>query len=257
MKLHAREFEGAGGAPLIILHGMLGSSRNWATVGKKLAEFSHPVALDLPNHGDSPRADSASIQTMATAVLDWMDEHGVTRASLMGHSLGGKVAMRLACDVPERVERLFVLDIAPRPYSPNTATLDAMIAIDVGALQTRGDADAQLAAAGMGPTHRGFLLTNLVRNDSGGFRWQVPLEVIRNHIPEWTRTPLEAGDRYEGQTLFISGGRSEYLTRSDFEAARGSFPNSTLLVLPDSGHNVHIEGGDAFVDAVRTAMEAG
>lgn len=254
MKLNVREFDGPGGTPLLILHGMLGSSRNWASVGKKLAEFSSPIALDLPNHGRSPTLESASVQTMADVVMDWMDSYGMTRTALMGHSLGGKVAMRIACDVPERIEQLFVLDIAPRAYPPDTSTLDAMIGLDIEGASSRSDIDAELERAGMDAALRGFLLTNLARSDHGGFEWSVPLQTIRQHIPEWTQTPLGPDDLYEEPTLFVAGGRSHYLARSDFEASRGTFPNSRFVVLPDSGHNVHIEGGEAFVDAVRSQL---
>lgn len=257
MTLHSRHFEGPGGPPLVILHGMLGSSRNWVTVGKKLAEFSTPHVLDLPNHGQSPRMDAATVQVMADEVLGWMDANGVTRTALMGHSLGGKVAMRMACDAPDRVDRLFVLDIAPRAYPRDTTTLDALIALDVAALETRSQADERLAATGMGASHRGFLLTNLVRTDDGGFGWQVPLQTIRDLVPAWTEAPLHDDDHFAGPTLFVAGGRGTYLTEPDFEAARRAFPNATLTVFPESGHNVHIEGGDTFVDAVRTAMETG
>lgn len=257
MKLYARHFDGPGSTPLVILHGMLGSSRNWMTVGKRLAEFCAPHALDLPNHGLSPWSDAASIDMMAQAVLEWMDANDLPRTALMGHSLGGKVAMRIACDVSERISQLFVLDIAPRAYVRDTSTLDAMLALDVTALETRPQADEQLALTGMGSSLRGFLLTNLIRTDEGGFAWQVPLATIRNLIPEWTRAPLTPEDTYEGSTLFIAGGRGTYLTPSDYEAAQAAFPNSAFLLLPESGHNVHVEGGDAFVDAVRTAMETG
>jgi len=192
---------------------------------------------------------------MAAAVLEWMDEQGTSQVSLMGHSLGGKVAMRIACDTPERIKELFVLDVAPRVYPPDTSVLDAMIGLDLTTVRTRGDADQQLARQGMSVGLRGFLLTNLGRTDEGGFAWKVPLEVIRSLIPEWTATRLDSRDHYPGPTLFVAGGRSNYLSPSDFEAARSNFPNSTLTVLPESGHNVHVEGGDAFISAVRTAME--
>lgn len=255
MSLFHRDFEGASGPPLVILHGMLGSSRNWTSSGKKLAAFSRPSALDLPNHGESPRTDHASVDDMADRVLAWMDANVEGSAVLMGHSLGGKVAMRLACDRPQRVDRLLVLDIAPRGYAPDTRTLDAMLAVDLARVQSRQDADDQLAERISDQATRWFLLTNLERTDEGSYTWSAPLRRIRDHIPEWTQPLLRADDRFEGPCRFIAGGRSSYVSRSDFEAARAHFPAADLVVLPDSGHNVHIEGGDAFVDAVREFLE--
>jgi len=135
--------------------------------------------------------------------------------------------------------------------------VDAMLRVDLNRVQSRQDADDQLAQDIASQDSRWFLLTNLGRGDDGGYAWQVPLSRIRANIPKWTQTLLGPGDRFAGPCRFIAGGRSAYVARSDFEAARTHFPNTDLVVLPDIGHNVHIEGGDAFVDAVRTALESG
>ncbi len=234
---------------------MLGSSRNWTGTGKALADLYHVLALDLPNHGRSPQMPRASIERMAERVLDWMDALALDRAALMGHSLGGKVAMRLAVDHGDRFERLFVLDVAPRAYPADSTILDALLAVDLASVGTRADAEAALEPAIPSLRTRWFLLTNLSRLDDGSYRWEVPLETIRDHLPDWTPTVLNAGDVYRGPTHFVAGGRSDYLSRSDFEEARVHFPNADLVILPDVGHNVHVDGGPAFVDAVRTAVE--
>ena len=163
--------------------------------------------------------------------------------------------MRLAVDRPDRFERLFVLDIMPKAYPTDPTALDAMLAVDLTSLRSRADADAALAPSIPSQTHRWFLLTNLVRNDDDTYGWQVPLETIRDHLAEWTPTVLDAQDIYPGPTLFVAGGRSNYVSSDDFELARQHFPNAILTILPESGHNVHIDGGPAFLDAVRTALE--
>ncbi len=234
---------------------MLGSSRNWTGTGKALGELFHVHAVDLPNHGHSPRMPRAPVAAMAASVLEWMDAIDLDRVTLMGHSLGGKVAMRLAVDHAPRVERLFVLDIAPKAYPVDSAIPDALLALDLSRVGTRAEAEAALEPAIPSQKTRWFLLTNLSRQDDGSYAWDVPLETIRDHMAVWNPTTLGPGDVYAGPTLFVAGGRSDYLTRSDFASARAHFPHAELVVLPDVGHNVHIDGGQAFLDAVRNAVE--
>jgi len=255
VSLFHRDLGGAGNPDLVILHGMLGSSRNWATAGAGLSEMFHVSALDLPNHGRSPQRQQASVGLMADEVLRWMDSEKVESASVMGHSLGGKVAMRLAVDYPGRVDRLFVLDIMPKAYPTDPTALDAMLSVDLATIRSRADAEAALESAIPSQAHRLFLLTNLVRMDDNTFAWQVPLETIRGHLADWTPTVLAASDVYRGPTLFVAGGRSDYVAESDIESARRHFPRAKLEILPESGHNVHIDGGRAFVDVVRNALE--
>ena len=255
MTLFYRDLGGAGMPPLLIIHGMLGSSRNWIKAGRSLTELFHVFALDLPNHGRSPVLHQASVPEMADTVLRLMDDLGIRTTSIMGHSLGGKVAMRLAADHPERIERLFVIDVASRAYRVDFGPVDAMMAIDLATTETRAEADAALAGAGLSPNHRQFLLTNLLRRDDGGYEWQVPLQIIRDNLPTWSPYVLDPEDGYLGPTLFIAGGRSDYVRPDDFARALDHFENAELKILPDSGHNVHIDGGAAFVDAVRVALE--
>ena len=256
MSLFHRDLGGAGNPSLLVLHGMLGSSRNWATAGAGLSDFFHVRAVDLPNHGKSFHMSQASVAEMADEVLSWMDDEGVGTTSIMGHSLGGKVAMRLAVDHPDRFARLFVLDVMPKVYPTDPTALDAMLAVDLTSLRSRADADAALATTIPSQAHRSFLLTNLVRNDDDTYGWQVPLGTIRDHLSEWTPTVLHARDVYPGPAHFLAGGRSNYVSRDDFESVRQHFPDADLTILPESGHNVHIDGGPAFVDAVRTALES-
>ena len=253
MILHAADLGGAGRPPLVVLHGLLGSSRNWTSTGKRLAEHHHVLALDLPNHGASPALEPADYPAMVAAVLDTLDAHGLERVTLMGHSLGGKVAMCLACWHPERVERLFVLDIAPRAYTPDYRSLDAMLGVDLSRVSQRKDAEDQMAEAIPSWSHRLFLLTNLDRTDEGAYRWQVDLELLKRQLPLFTAPPLRPEDRYDGPTRLIVGGGSNYVREGDFEQMVRHFPRADLEVVPDAGHNVHVEGGERFVTAVLKA----
>ena len=255
MTLFHRDLGGAGKPPLVIIHGMLGSSRNWVKAGSALGDLFHVLAVDLPNHGQSPSLASASVSAMADLVLEWMDDQGIRTAGVMGHSLGGKVAMRLAIDHAERVERLYVLDVAPKTYYANYTAVDAMLEIDPAPLTTRAEAEDLLSRSIRSQANRWFLLTNLTRGPDGRLRWQVPLEIIRDHIAAWTQTVLEDDDVYHGPTTFIAGGQSDYVSQGDFDRAQQHFPDSDLIVLPESGHNVHIDGGEAFQSAVRLTME--
>ena len=252
MSLFVRDLGGEGLPPLVVLHGFLGSSRNWTGTGKRLAEHFHVRALDLPNHGGSPRLEPATYDRMVEALLDTLDELGLERVHLMGHSLGGKVVMRTACDHPDRVDHLFVLDIAPRLYPFDPRALDAMAAIDLAAVRQRSDAEAQMAEHINSKAHRLFLLTNLVRTDSGEYRWQVDLELLRAQLPIWLQPPLDPDQTFEGPTTVITGGDSRYIVEGDAALTQGYFPQARFYRLEGSGHNVHIEGGEAFLNAVRS-----
>jgi len=246
-----RDFGGVGRPSLVVLHGLLGSSRNWATAGRRLAEHFHVSALDLRNHGDSPHAAGMDFADLAADVVAWLDDRGLERAHLMGHSLGGKVAMRLACDHPERLALLWILDIAPRDYRAAPEILDAMAALDVARLERRGEAQEALAVTIPDLGTRLFVLTNLVRAPGGdGFRWQVNLDELRRERKAMSQSPLEPGEIYSGPTQLVAGELSPYVKESDDELLRSHFPAIDIRRLEGVGHNVHTDGAGAFVDTV-------
>lgn len=250
--LYHRDFGGAGLPPLVILHGMLGSSRNWLTAGPRLSEKFHVMAVDLRNHGGSPHADDMSYEAMAGDVLAWLDLRGLERAVYLGHSLGGKVAMLLACRNPARVDRLVVADIAPKDYAwaSNREAFAAMNALDLDTLKSRAAAEHQFEARVPSASMRKFLLTNLERTPAGGWRWQINLPVLTAALPALERNPLRAGDRFSGPALFIAGGRSQYVLPGDWASILGHFPAARLETIAESGHNPHLDAREPFVRMV-------
>lgn len=254
--LSHRDLGGAGRPPLVLLHGMLGSSRNWQTAGRDLAAHFHVLAVDLRNHGGSPHAPTMSYPEMMVDVLAWLDAQGLARVTLLGHSMGGKVAMLLACRHPERVERLLAVDIAPKDYQwvGHRASFAAMNELNLADLRSRADAELRFEARVPSWSLRKFLTTNLERSEAGEWRWTIDLPAITAALPMLERTPLAPGDRYDGPAAFISGGKSDYVEEADHAAIRAHFPAAQFAAIPESGHNPHMEAREAFVAAVLRAV---
>lgn len=251
VELAYRYFGGEGRAPLVILHGLMGSSRNWQGVGKLLATDFEVFALDLRNHGDSPHADEMSYAAMERDLEAWRQRQGLERFLLLGHSLGGKVAMRYACHFPQRVAALVVADIAPRAYAPHyAAELDALAALDLKTLSSRGDAEAALEATIPDWALRKFLLTNLVREPDQGFRWQCHLPALRAALPDLAGDSLPDGCSYRGPVLFVRGARSPFVLDGDRDIMAERFPNYLLSTIAEAGHNVHHDRPEAFRSAL-------
>ncbi len=250
--LFHRDLGGAGKPPLVVLHGLLGSSRNWLTTGGDLASHYHVFALDLRNHGKSPHAEPMDYATMMADVLAWLDAQGLSKVALMGHSMGGKVAMLLACRHPERVERLVVVDIAPKNYLSHAhrAEFAAMNELRLETLQSRGEAELRFEARVSDWAMRKFLVTNLERTDDGSWRWQINLPAITAALPEIEGNPLVSEDTFPGPVLFVTGGKSNYVREADLSVIAAHFPKAHVEVVAGSGHNPHMETRAEFVAKV-------
>ena len=231
---------------------MLGSSRNWQTTGRDLAAHYHVFALDARNHGKSPRAPEMNYEVMAADIIAWMDTRGMAKAELVGHSMGGKAAMLLACRHPERVGRLVVVDIAPKDYfwAAHRLEFAAMNELDLASLQSRQEAEMRFEARVPGHGMRKFLTTNLERDDRGGWRWTVNLPVLTEALAAMEKNCLTPQDRFAGPALFIAGGRSQYVQPGDHAAIRRHFPAARIEVIADSGHNPHMDRRGEFVRLV-------
>ncbi len=253
MQLFYRDLGGNGLAPLIILHGMLGSSRNWQTAGADLAERFHVRALDLRNHGKSPHDAEMTYGAMVNDVLEWLNDNGIRKTTIMGHSMGGKVAMLLAARHPDRVDRLIVVDIAPKNYlsAAHRAEFAAMNELDLRSLRTRAEAELRFESRISDWAMRKFIATNLEQDSAtGAWRWAINLGVLTAALPILEKNPLAESDQYAGPTLFLTGGRSRYVEPEDVPEIKRHFPAAELRVIPSSGHNPHMETRGEFVQGV-------
>ncbi len=250
LKLHSLRFENPSAPPLIILHGLLGASRNWTTIGKALQGRFDVHALDLRNHGNSPHADTMRWSELTADLKRYLADHGLGEVYLMGHSLGGKVSMHFACAYPKLVKKLVILDIAAKPYPPyHDAEFRAMKRVPAGALTSRREAEELLKPLVPDWAMRQFLLTNLVSGEFG-YQWQINLEVLHASLQVLRQNSLKGADRYNGQTLLLVGGKSDFVADGDVQDMREWFPNLQLVKLPKAGHNLHVEDRKGFLQAI-------
>lgn len=243
------------GPPLLILHGLFGWARNWQSVARALSDRYRVLAVDARNHGRSPHTATMDYRLMAADVTALIDGRALGPVTLLGHSMGGKTAMRFACRHPAMVARLIVVDIAPKTYrwAQHRAEFAAMNGLDLTTLKSRAEAEQRMEAQVPDWAMRKFLATNLVRTPAGGWRWQVNLPVLTAALPDLEANPLQGDDRYTGPTLFITGGKSDYVSAGDHADIRRHFPRAGIEVLAGAGHNPHMDAREEFVRTVNLA----
>lgn len=251
--LNALRFENAGAPALVLLHGLLGSSRNWTTIGRALQDKYDVHALDLRNHGNSAHAESMRWSELCADLDRYLETQGLNEIILMGHSLGGKIAMRYACQNPEIVKKLIIVDIAAKPYPPyHDNEFRAMKAIAVGELGSRKEAEAALEPMVSDWAMRQFLMTNLVRNEAtGAFKWQANIEALHASLPHIRQNSLLETDRYHGPALLIRGAKSDFIEDGDADEMLHWFPHLREEIILGAGHNVHVEDRAAFLQVLR------
>jgi esterase len=241
---------GSRGPAVIVLHGLLGSARNWTTISKRLGESRRVFALDLRNHGASPWAAAMTYDDMAEDVRRFIEQNDLDPVSLIGHSMGGKVAMRLALLYHDLVERLVVVDVAPVVYQHSFDDyIDAMRAVDLARVSRRAEVDAALARAIPEFGVRAFLMQNLARDDDG-FVWRLNLDAIAMSMDDILGWPEAGAARFEGETLVLAGARSDYVRPEHRPLFEQLFPAARLEWIEGSGHWVHAEKPDRFLEAV-------
>lgn len=234
------------GPTLIILHGLFGSWENWGAQIKMLSEHYDIVAADLRNHGASPHADAIDYPLMAGDVIELMDRLGIEQTLLLGHSMGGKVAMQLALEHPQRVRKLIVADIAPVGYpAHHDEVFKGLFNVDLEQIRSRAEADAQLAECIDSAGIRAFLLKNLNRSRDGRFSWKMNPRALRNAYDSISAAPPASG-HYDGPVLFIKGGDSDYLQPEHAAAIKARFPNAEYKIIEGAGHWLHAEKPAAF-----------
>lgn len=245
---------GQRGTRLVFLHGLFGQGRNWTQVGRTLAEDHRVLLVDLPHHGRSKWADHFDYLEVADQVAQVLDPDDPV--CLVGHSLGGKVAMVVALRHPALVGRLCVVDVSPVAYdrlSEFGGYVSAMRGLDLGALEQRADADTALSEAVPDPTVRAFLLQNL-RRDGDGWRWQMNLDVLGDSLAEigrWPEHELAGVAPYRGPVLWVAGERSDYVRPEYAPAMNRWFPTNRLVRVKGAGHWVHSEKPEVFVEVLR------
>jgi len=243
------------GPPLVVLHGLFGSGSNWRSVARELAATHSVTSVDLRNHGASPWADLMDYGEMADDVLQLIDRLKLDRPTLMGHSMGGKVAMALALRHPDRIGRLIVVDIAPISYADTlTAFAEAMRSADVMAAASRAEVQRRLEATAPDPEVVPFLMQNLIaRNDH--FDWRLNLLGIGLAMPQLSAFPSALlGLRFDGPVTVIAGRDSDYVVDHDGAAFEPMFTRVAVQVIENAGHWVHADQPRAFLASVRQTL---
>lgn len=249
--------ERGAGPPLVVLHGLFGAKRNWATIAKALAPHHRVLTVDLRNHGASPWDAVHDYPALAGDVARFIHTHVGGPAAVLGHSMGGKAAMVLALEEPGLVERLVVVDIPPAPS--RTSLIDALRAmqqVPLAACTRRGEVDAALAESIADPAVRAFLVQNVTAGPNG-LAWAMNLDAIAHNFPAIVGFPdVPAGLTFSGPTLFVVGERSDYVRPEHHAAIHRLFPAATVEVVTGAGHWVHAEAPDAFLAVVSGFLSA-
>lgn len=245
--LHSK-IEGSG-TPLLILHGFLGMLDNWKTLGSQFAEEGFEVHLiDQRNHGKSFWSNDFNYDFLSEDLNNYMDDHRLKEAIILGHSMGGKTAMQFAVEHPEKTLKLVVADIAPKFYPPHhQPIIDALLQIDLPSLKSRGEADKELAKHIKDFGTRQFLLKNLYWVEKGKLGFRFNLDVLSERMPEIGEN-IGSTESYSGPTLFLRGDRSEYIQEADREVIKKHFPKATIEVIDQAGHWLHAENPKQFYE---------
>ena len=242
--------------PVIMLHGLLGSLDNWNGQAKLLQQHYTVITVDLRNHGHSPHVSGMSYREMAADIVSLLEHLAIEQCYLLGHSMGGKVAMTLALSQPQFIKKLIIVDIAPKAYKPrHLQILQAMLSLPLDKIKTRKDADQYLAKWIHSDIERSFLLKNLKRNTEG-FYWQCYLSEIVKHYLKISGFVLPKSTHFLANSLFIRGGLSDYIQDKDIANIQQVFPSATIETLEHSGHLPHIEEINRFYQLVLNFLQA-
>jgi esterase len=256
IRLHLREYGTArpGVAPVVLLHGLFGSSGNWHGIARILGQRHRVLVPDMRGHGRSPPGDGISYSAMVADLVRLLDDQAIPRARVVGHSMGGKAAMWLALTAPQRVTTLTVVDIAPVAYPDrHSALVAALCAIPLATLKGRREADARLVPVIPEVAVRGYLLQNL-EHSPDGWHWRFALGSIAAATDAIRGFPDPAGVQFPGPALFVYGTASDYLTGPHLGAVRALFPLARLRPVAGAGHWVHADQPAGFLTAIASAL---
>lgn len=255
LQLNYRSMGDPDAPPVILLHGLLGSANNWLGVARHLTDAYHVVMLDLRNHGASPHAKPMNYPAMVADVSALIQRLELENVSLVGHSMGGKVAMWLALTQPERVSRLAVVDIAPVSYDNRFKDIFAGLnALDLSILEDRNSADDQLSNWVSDRRVRQYLLQNLQKTQNG-WRWRCNLDLIEGDLDVLMGFPEASDKSYQGGCMFIYGARSNYVTEDQFNRIRTLFPYARMRAIHGAGHWVYVDQAALFMNALTSFLK--
>jgi len=239
------------GPHLVILHGLFGMLDNWRGLARHWAERYTVTLVDLRNHGRSFHAPEMDYDLMAADVAGFLEEQDIDQCYLIGHSMGGKVAMQTALSYPDLVLKLIVVDMAPRRYRPgHLDVFAALAALDPSAVTDRKEAATLMSEHMPDPGVQLFLLKNLARAPAGGYRWRMNLPAITANYDKLIGPVGHVGDQYDGPALFLRGGRSGYVRDEDMDAITYLFPAARLATVAGAGHWVHAERPEALMELI-------
>lgn len=243
------------GPPLIILHGLFGSSDNWFSLSKVLARYFTVYAVDQRNHGQSPHSEEFSYALLTEDLGELLEAEGLKKARLIGHSMGGKTVMNFAVRYPSRVEKLVVVDIMPKAYNlRHDHIVEGLKAVPVQSLTSRAEAERYLMEHIPDADTRQFLMKNLMRTPEGRLAWKINLPSLDRHMEDIGGSMVYEG-QFTGPVLFLMGARSNYYQPGDEQLVRQYFPHYTMTTLP-TGHWVQAEDPEGFVRAVLPFLQA-
>ncbi len=252
MKLHYQD--SGEGHPLIIIHGLFGSADNWRSMAKYFSRFYRVISVDLRNHGRSPHNDTQDFASMAADIEQLCGDLGLHKVHVLGHSLGGKVAMQFAAEQPAWVEKLVVVDISPRRYfSEHTPLMDAMLALDLKKLDSRAAVDEVLAEKVTDKSVRQFLLMNLQSGDEGLY-WRINLPALKANY-QHLMAPVCEHTTVSANSLFVYGSLSEYVNEEDRALISKQFPHARFQAIEKAGHWVHAERPQQFKQIVEDFLK--
>lgn len=242
------------GPALIILHGLFGSLDNWVTLSRSLSEEFSVYLVDQRNHGRSPHDPEWNYQVMAEDLHDFMDQHGIMQAHLLGHSMGGKTVIKFAGEYTDRIDKLIVADMGIKQYNPHhEIILNSLASLDLTTIESRNGAKSILEQSIPNPGIVQFLLKGLGRDESKNFQWKFNFEVIHQNYSN-VLEGVQNEFPFEGPTLFLSGANSEYVLPEDHHSILESFPSATFQVIDGAGHWLHADKPQEFLNAVFTFL---
>lgn len=243
------------GKPIIILHGLFGMLDNWNTIGSQLAKMYAIYLVDQRDHGRSSKSTEFGYELLATDLKLFCDEHGLTKIGLIGHSMGGKTAMTFANHYPDLVDKLMVVDIAPKKYDGGHEDIfEAILGIPIEDITTRSEVDDLLSVNITNLGVRQFLMKNLTRKKEGGFEWKANFQLLYDSYNEIMDIP-EITTKSDIETLFIRGELSNYIQEADEQLIKEYYPKAKIETISGAGHWVHAEKPNELLDSIHSFFQ--